>query len=233
MKRSLILRSIVSVALGGGCGSSSSPVADAGLGDVLLGDASVARDAQAVPDGSLAPGEELVRNVPASCYQEAISSGRNEDGHWIAARLAPPAAEFELRGVRYEIYQGTRPRAAACDATIAHRAAVFLGGDVPPATPEFLQTFDVLAVPAVATDRRVIELRLADAVTVRAPMKVYVAVQYGGAYPNTNCAVTCDSAGATDRTWWSNAASPPFRWETLASFGFQRDLAASLIGVRR
>jgi hypothetical protein len=192
----------------------------------------VASDATPAPDGSLAPGEELVRNVPASCYQEAISPAPNENGHWIAARLTPPSASFELRGARYEIYQGTRPRAAACDASIAHRAAVFLGGDAPTATPEFLETFEILAVPRVAGDRRVVELRLTNPVSVQAPMRVYVAIQYGGAYPNTNCAVTCDSAGTTDRTWWSNAASPPFRWETLASFGFQRDLAASLIGVR-
>jgi hypothetical protein len=219
MRRALVFCAITSVALGFGCGASNPPVSDAGFGDTA--------------GASEVPGVEHVRNVPADCYREAISSGPGEDGHWIAARLTPPSASFDLHGVRYEIYQGTRPRAAACDASIAHRAAVFLGGDVPTATPKFLRMFDIPTGSAPATDRRVIELRLPSPETVNAPMKVYVAVQYGGSYPNTNCVVTCDSAGTTDRTWWSNAASPPFRWETLASFGFQRDLAALLIGVRR
>jgi hypothetical protein len=91
----------------------------------------------------------------------------------------------------------------------------------PPAEPTPIAVLHSDADPTATLDR-LVDHPLDEPIVLEEGQHLYVAVEmvreaFTG---NILCVSACDNEAAeADRNYWSNAATPPYSWATLSSFG--------------
>lgn len=136
-------------------------------------------------------------------------------GTWIAARITPPSAPFEVVRVRYDLHNGllVEPGGPTVVATLPHRVQVFVAGDEPPNDPDVLASFDVAVtadVSGIAVEP--VYLDVDPPIVVGEGQRLFVAIELVGdpATNTINGIGTTDDVSVEDAVWWSPA--PPFAW---------------------
>ena len=173
-------------------------------------------------------GDGFLTNEPATCAKAGYTFADPANaGHYAAARLTPPRFPFTVTSVTYTLMHNP----GECDADQLHDVLVFTSADGMPAGTPTGATMSVSAPPSptpVGTSR-VVTLALDSPITVNSGEDLYVAVQMVRA-TDPLCLEECLDMGEADRNWWSAAASTPFPWRTLASYGNMGTLTPSALG---
>jgi len=194
------------------------------------GDADGDGDADADADGDAAPTLVTLANETPCSDDGAVKPDPGEEGHLLAVRLTPEATPYEGRRVRYRLQPSS---ADGCSPGVAHRFEMYVTSELAPdATPTPVLAVDVPAAPDHTTER-LLTHELDTFVTVGAGEHLFVAVVMAGeAGGDRVCVAACDSPSAeADRNYWSGAASPPYDWATLASFGMNVNAEVFVQGV--
>jgi hypothetical protein len=157
----------------------------------------------------------------------------SEYSHRSAARLTPPYYPFEVQAIRYEIGNSST---GDCDTALEHLVEVFKDtATTPAATPTVLASFTTNTGVTDPPDTvRTIEETLATPVTLETDEHLYVAVEMAGDGGSglAVCVSMCLGVpGDADRNFWSNAATTPYSWATLASFGMSENIRIGMIGM--
>ena len=96
-------------------------------------------------------------------------------------------------------------------------------GDTPPADPAtdavYHQRFEI-PLNAQLTGRRVVRQFLEERITLEEGQRLLVSVSLIASGDEHLCVAVCeDTVSAQGREFWSNAATPPFAWADMKSFG--------------
>jgi hypothetical protein len=170
--------------------------------------------------GGGAPPAVVLTNNDATCGVGGIEPLPEEYGHRAAGRLTPPSYPFEVNTVRYRMIDNMMPTGCI---DLAHDVFVFAAtGTTPPAAPVPHET---ITVPTGSIVGGWVELSLTTPLVLQTGESLFIAVEMQGLGDNEYmCLGTCSGPGFdTGRNFWSNAASAPYPWVTLESFGFLRN----------
>jgi hypothetical protein len=219
------------------CGDDSAPAADGGTvrTDSGMGgmDGGMRTDAGPTPEtdsGTVADGggEVTLTNEPVTCAMPGYTfADAANAGHYAAARLTPPRFPFTVTSVQYTVMHNPDK----CNADQVHEVLVFTSTA---ATPPGMPSGETISVPAPATPTEVgtgrfVELTLSSPIVVSAGEELFVAVQMVRS-SGPLCIEECLDPGDEQRNWWSAAATPPFPWRTLASYGNEGTLTMGAVG---
>ncbi len=168
-----------------------------------------------------------VDNDSLNCTEvRKVFALEDEGSHRYASRLTPPSYPFEVRQLRYHLVGGPEPGNPNDDCRIGltHRVEVFVSSSAtPPASPTIARSFT--RTSNAQHQRENVELvDLSNPIVLTQGQHLFVALEmiYTDGSGHKLCVPSCSissSQALNQRTWWSNAASAPYSWAELGTFG--------------
>lgn len=175
-------------------------------------------------------GASWIDNAPPECFAQAtVWPCDGEEDHWAATRLELQPGEV-INNVRYSLFHGENNSGLTCDATLAHRAALYIGTQTEPdADPVVIDEWMIGPYNGANNGVVTFERALTSPYEMQPGEFAFIAVQYAGDVQNplgprcasggpVICQSTCPSNGMSEG-FWGNASSPTFNWANLMDYG--------------
>ena len=168
---------------------------------------------------------------------DGLSPDNGEEGFFCGVRLTPESYPFTIKKISYPVNNGSQANTnTVCDATLEHIVEVYISSEeTPPSEPEVAASITVPSVSAdtipVEPPTRFVEIELENEIIIEEGKHIFVAVKLVGTYPNVLCiGVDQDNGYSANRNYWSSAASAPYSWVQLDSFGLLGNIILSVFG---
>jgi hypothetical protein len=178
------------------------------------------------------PQQEIYTGFPDGCdLLGFVSASDEEAGYWLSSRITPPTYPFRVDEVGYTIATyGVSPDGIC--GVVSHRVRIYAGTAIQ-GDPDYdgeveMSVGDVDAGGETAPH---VVISLAEPLVLQDGEDLFLMLEAAvGRNDRRMCYVGCREPGADDRNHWSDAAEPPFAWQTLASTGLDWELATSIRG---
>jgi len=194
-------------------------------------DASTSADASQGYDAGL--GGTWLSNAPPADPPTLLAPDPGEEGHRAAARLTPPSYPFEVSQLRYMVGDGPAGN-VECSGTLSHLVEIYVdSAAAPPESPNpaFSVTIPTGTPEMIGHIGRTILQEVSPPVRLEQDEHLFVAVQLCGTHPDVLCLqVNSGDPYDSDRNYWSSAATAPYGWTELDSFGLTGDIMIDAYG---